>query len=207
MSLTLFHHPYSRASGVVWALEEVGQPYVLRYVDIHAGEQKKTEFLAKNPMGKLPTLLDGATVLTESAAISLYLADRYAPGRLAPSLDDPRRAAFLRWSFFAPSVVEPSVMAKLNSWSFREVSAGWGNHDSVLVTLKKALEGSFILGQTFSMADVVLGSTLRTLLQFDLIEPEAEFVAYVGRLTQRPALQRADARNAAVAREHGLEPN
>lgn len=204
MTLTLFHHPFSRAAGTVWALEEIGEPYELRFVDIHAGEQKHAELTALNPMGKLPTLLDGDVVVTEAAAVALYLADRYAPGRLAPALDDPRRGAYLRWSFFSPSVIEPGVMARAQGWSFREGSAGWGNHDAMVLAMKHAIAGGFILGETFSMADVVFGGTMRSLLRFGLLDEDPAFTAYVERLSQRPALQRGDARNEAVARAHGL---
>ncbi|MEM9692597.1 MAG: glutathione S-transferase family protein [Myxococcota bacterium] len=206
MTITLFHHPFSRASSMVWALEELGQPYALRYIDIHAGEHKEPTLTGVNPMGKLPTLLDGDTVVTEAAAICLYLADKYAPGRLAPALDDPQRASYLRWSFFAPSVVEPGVMARANGWSFRESSAGWGNYDAMLGALKSAVRGTYILGDTFSMADVVLGGTMRFLLKFGMLEPDPGLTAYVDRLSARPALQRADARNASIAEERGLNP-
>ena len=98
--LTLYHHPFSRAAGTLWALEEAGQPYELKFLDLAKGEHKSPAMLALNPMGKLPVLVDGDTVVTEAAAIALYLADRYAPGRLAPKLDDPRRGTYLRWALF-----------------------------------------------------------------------------------------------------------
>src|SRR5438105_2606198 len=98
MSVVLFHHPFSRAANVVWMLEEAGVPYELRYVDIMAGAQKAPEIIALNPMGKLPILTDGDLVVTEAAAIALYLADRYAYGRLSPKVDEPARGTYLRWS-------------------------------------------------------------------------------------------------------------
>src|SRR3954463_2607827 len=154
MARVLHYHPYSRAAGTLWALEEVGQPYELKVVDIMKGAQKRPEFVAINPMGKLPTLVDGDVVVTESAAISLYLADRYAAGRLAPALDDPRRGTYLRWSFFAPGVIEPAVMAKGAGWEVKEVSAGWGNYASMIAAAQGALAGRpFLLGDQFSMAD------------------------------------------------------
>lgn len=205
MTITLFHHPFSRAGGIVWALEELGEPYELRFVDILAGKQKEPELLALNPMGKLPTLIDGDAVLTEAAAISVYLADKYALGRLAPPLDDPQRATYLRWAFFPPSVIEPGVMAKANGWTFREGSAGWGNYDAMILAMKSAIEGDFILGETFSMADVIFGGTVRYLLDFGLLEKDPAFTAYTERLAERPALQRANERNAAIAKEHGLD--
>jgi glutathione S-transferase len=203
--LTLLHHPYSRAAGTVWALEELGEPYELQYVDIAKGDQKAAAVRALNPMGKLPILTDGDTVVTESAAINLYLADRYAYGRLAPRVDDPKRATYLRWSLFAPSVVEPGCYAKFAKWEFKPGSAGWGDYDTMLDALDVAFGGGdFILGDTFSMADVILGGTLRYMLRFKMIDPRPSFTAYAERLGQRPALQRADARNAAVMAEHGL---
>jgi glutathione S-transferase len=206
MAITLYHHPYSRASGTVWMLEEVGVPYELRFTDLTSGAQKRPELLALNPMGKLPTLTDGDTVVTESAAIALYLADRYAYGRLAPKVDDPLRGTYYRWSFFAPSVIEPGALAKSASWPFRESNAGWGSYDAMLDTIEKAIEGrEFLLGDMFSMADVVLGGTLRYMLTFKMLEPRPAFARYVERISARPAAKRADEINAKVKSEHGLQ--
>lgn len=207
MSIVLYHHPFTRASGVVWMLEEVGAPYELRFVDIMKGAHKQPDIVALNPMGKLPLLTDGDTVVTEAAAIGLYLADRYAPGTLAPALDDPSRGTYLRWSLFAPSVIEPGAIAKAQAWDFKPSQAGWGDHETMLRAMEAAVEGrDFVLGTTFSMADVIFGGTLRFMLRFKMIAPSAVFTAYVERLQARPALQRADARNAKIAKEHGLEP-
>ena len=205
MTLTLLHHPYSRAATAVWMLEEVGQPYELRWVDMFAGAHKAPDILALNPMGKLPILLDGDIVVTEGAAIALYLGDRYAPGRLAPALDDPRRAAYLRWTMFAPSVVEPGTAAKAADWSFKPSQMGWGDYDAMLKTIDHAVgKGPFLCGEQFTMADTVLGGTLRYLVRFEQINPSAAVAAYIERLGARPALQRAEAKNAAIAKEHGL---
>jgi glutathione S-transferase len=206
MAITLYHHPFSRASGVVWMLEEVGVPYELRFVDIMKGSHKAAEIVALNPMGKLPILVDGEAVITESAAIGLYLADRYAPGRLAPTLDDAARATYLRWSLFAPSVIEPGSMAKAANWQFKPSQAGWGDHESMLRAMESAVSGrEFLLGDQFSMADVIFGGTVRFMLRFNMLEARPAFVAYTERLAARPALQRADARNLAIAKEHGLQ--
>lgn len=202
--ITLYHHPFSRAAGIVWALEEIGQPYELKYIDIAAGGQKAPDVLALNPMGKLPILTDGDAVVTEGAAIALYLADRYAAGKLAPALDDPRRGTYLRWSLFAPSVIEPAALANLSKWDYRPSSAGWGEYATVLDAIDRALDRDYVLGDTFSMADVIFGGTIRFMLRFKMIEARPRFTAYAERLGQRPALQRADARNAAVIAERGL---
>jgi glutathione S-transferase len=205
MSIVLYHHPYSRAANVVWMLEEVGVPYELRRVDIMKGAHKAPELLALNPMGKLPTLTDGDTVVTESAAIALYLADRYAYGRLAPRVDDVARATYLRWSLFAPSVIEPGSMAKQAGWAYKETQAGWGSYDTMLKAMESAVaDRAYVLGDNFSMADVIFGGTLRFMLAFKTIEARPSFTAYAERLTQRPALQAAEARNAAERAELGL---
>jgi len=205
MSIVLYHHPFSRAAGTVWMLEEVGVPYEIRHVDIMKGAQKAPEILALNPMGKLPILTDGDVVVTEAAAIGLYLADRYAYGTLAPRVDEPTRATYLRWSLFAPSVIEPGAMAKAAGWSVKESQAGWGAHQAMLSAMESALAGrSFLLGDTFSMADVIFGGTLRYMLLVKMLEPTPTFSAYSERLAARPALKRADARNAAIRDEHGL---
>lgn len=207
MSLVLFHHPMTRAANAVWALEETEIPFSLHFVDAFAGEQKSPEILGLNPMGKLPILKDGDTVVTEAAAIGLYLADRYALGRLAPKPDDPRRGTYFRWVLFGPSVLEPAVMAKGSKWEVNEGAAGWGSYESMIQALSSALEkGPFLLGEEFSMADVVLGGTVRFLLQFKMLDALPAFEEYVERLTARPAYQRAMAKNAQVIEERGIKP-
>jgi glutathione S-transferase len=205
MSVVLHHHPYSRASNVVWMLEELEIPYQLRFVDLRAGAQKAPEMLALNPMGKVPVLVDGDAVVTEGAAIALYLADRYGYGRLAPRVDDPMRAAYLRWSVFAPAVIEPGTMARSAGWAYTDSQAGWGTYEAMLTAMERAVaDRDYILGATFSMADVVFGGTVRYLLRTKVLEPRPTFTAYAERLAARPAFKRAEARNAAIAEEQGL---
>jgi glutathione S-transferase len=205
MSIVLYHHPFTRAANVVWMLEEVGVPYELRFVDIMKGAHKAGELAALNPMGKLPILTDGDAVVTESAAIGLYLADRYSLGNLAPAPADPARATYLRWSLFAPSVIEPGSLAKASNWEFKPSQAGWGDYETMLRAMESALSnGDFVLGSKFSMADVIFGGTLRFMLRFKMVEAKPAFSAYNERLGARPALSRAEARNAAIAKEHGL---
>ncbi len=205
MAIVLYHHPFSRASTVVWMLEELGVPYELSFVDLMRGEHKQPPLLALNAMGKLPVLVDGDVVVTEAAAIGLYLADRYSPGGLAPALDDPARGTYLRWSLFAPSVIEPGAMAKAAGWDFKPGQAGWGEYQAMLTAMEGALAGrDYLLGERFSMADVIFGGTLRFMLLFKMIDARPAFTAYAERLAARPALARADAKNAAVREAHGL---
>lgn len=197
--LVLYHHPHSRAAAAVWMLEEVGVPYELRHVDLRTGAQKAPELIALNPMGKVPTLVDGGVVITESAAIGLYLADRYAPGRLAPPIDAPARGTYLRWSLFAPSVIEPGSVAKARGWDIGAGTAGWGDHAAMLATIEHALApGPWLLGEQFTMADVIFGGTVRFMIKFGMMEARPSFTAYVDRLNARPTAQAADAKNAAA---------
>jgi glutathione S-transferase len=205
MSITLYHHPYSRAANILWPLEELGVPYELRFVDVMKGAQKAPDIVALNPMGKVPILTDGEVVVTESAAICLYLGDRYSLGKLAPSPDDTARAAYLRWSLFSPSVIEPAASAKSAGAQFKPGQVGWGTHESVVASMESAIaEKSYVLGDRFSMADVIFGGTIRYMLRFKMLEPTPTFTAYSDRLGERPAAQRSIERNAKVAQEHGL---
>ncbi len=205
MSVVLYHHPFSRASTVLWMLEELGIEHTLRFVDFSKNEQKSEEILKLNAMGKLPILDDGGQIVTEVAAIGLYLADRYSPGVLAPTFDDPARGTYLRWSVFAPSVIEPGAMAKAAGWPFKPSQAGWGEHEAMLTAMERAIgSGPWILGGRFTMADILFGGTVRYMLRFGMIEPRPAFTAYGERLGERPALQRSLARNQAIAAEHGL---
>jgi len=205
MSLVLYHHPFSRAATVLWMLEEIATDYELRFVDLLSGAHKAPELLALNPMGKLPILTDGDQVITEVAAIGLYLADRYALGRLAPKFDDAQRGTYLRWSLFAPSVIEPGATAKMNNWEAKPSQVGWGTAESMLQAIEFAIRGKdYLLGDSFSMADVIFGGTIRYMLRFKMLEPTPALNAYDERLAARPALQRAEARNNAVIQERGI---
>jgi glutathione S-transferase len=204
--LRLYYHPFTRAAGTVSVLEEVGQPYELEFVDITTGEHKQEAFRKLNAMGKLPILRDGEAVISETSAIAMYLADRYAMGRLAPAIDAPLRGPYLRWCVFPSVVIEPASMAKLKGWDVQASQAGWGSYETVLDTMRAALEnGPWLLGEMFTMADVLFAGTLGYMLRFGMLEPRPEFTAYVERFRARPAIQAAEAKNAAIVKERGLD--
>ncbi len=192
--LTLYHASPSRSSVVLWMLEELGEPYNLKLLDLQKGEQKSPDFLAINPMGKVPTLKAGDIVVTEVSAICTWLADEYPEANLAPPVGDPRRAAYLKWMFYGPSCVEPAMFSK----AFPPAqpaplgAAGWGSFDSVMDVLAKGVDTSaYILGDQFTAADIVIGSGLRWGMGFGLIPPRPEFKRYVDMLDERPAGRRA----------------
>lgn len=206
MSVTLKYHPFTRAAGVVYQLEEVGCDYTLDYVEIMKGEHKQPPIKSLNAMGKLPTLIDGETVVTEAAAIGLYLADRYSLGELAPAPDDPARGTYLRWILYAPSVIEPGCMAKASNWEFNPRSAGFGTYDEMLDTISAAIgDGPWLLGDRFTMADVIFGGTVRWMTMFGMLDKRDEYMAYVERMNARPASERARAINERYVEEKGLK--
>src|SRR5579885_12651 len=195
-NLTLYHASPSRSSIVLWMLEELGQPYDIRLVKLSAGDNLKPDYLAINPMGKVPALRHGDTVITETAAICTYLADEFPQAKLNVPTGTPRRGVYLKWLFFGPGCMEPAVIdrAAPRKEEARRAMLGYGDFDTVMDVVAKAVEpGPYIIGEQFTAADVVIGSQLRWGMRFDLMPKRPEFEAYVARLEQRPALQRASA--------------
>ena len=192
--LTLYHAAPSRSSIVRWMLEETGEPYDIHLLSLAKGEQLTPDFLAINPMGKVPALLHGDVVITEAAAICAYLADAFPQAGLNVPIGDPRRGVYLKWLFFGPSCVEPAIMdrAAPRKEEPRRGMLGYGDFDTVVNVLAKAVSsGRYLMGEQFTAADVVIGSGLRWGMMFKLMPERPEFTDYVGRLMQRPALQRA----------------
>ncbi len=198
--LKLYHAAPSRSSIARWMLEEVGEPYEIELLDLKAGDQRTPAYLAINPMGKVPTLKDGETIVTEAAAICCYLADTYPAAKLAPPIGDPRRGPYLKWLFFGPGCVEPAMIDKaLGREPGPRSTVGWGDYDTVVDVLKRAVADTpYLLGEQFTAADVVIGATVRWGLTFKLLPELPELVAYAERLGTRPALQRQIAADEAL---------
>jgi len=196
--LTLYHAAPSRSSIPHWLLEEIGEPYDLHILSLKNGDNRKPDYLAVNPMGKVPALKHGDTVITESAAICTYLADEFPRAGLNVPIGDPRRGAYLKWLFFGPSCIEPAMMDRAfpRQGEAQRSALGYGDFDTTMDVVAKAVApGPYIVGEQFTAADVVIGSTLRWGMMFKLIPERPEFTAYAARLAQRPALQRAEAKD------------
>ncbi|WP_315702361.1 MULTISPECIES: glutathione S-transferase family protein [unclassified Bradyrhizobium] len=163
-------------------------------IDITTGAQKSAEYLAINPMGKVPALKDSDATLAEAAAICAYIAERYPEAKLAPAVGDPRRAKYLQWLFFAPGCIEPAMVQVATKLEMNPVAAGWGEVARVVDVLDQALaKGPWILGEDFSAADVVIGSALNFSVRlFKMLPSRPSFDAYIGRCIARPAFQRAE---------------
>ena len=193
--ITFYHNPQSRASMAHWMLEEVGAPYTIVPIDFASGQNKAPEFLAVNPMGKLPTIIHKGVVVTETAAIIAYLADTFPTAGLAPAIGDPRRGTWYRWLFFGSGCFEPALIDTMFQRPPPENSAAmpYGTYADMIGALKTALTpGPFILGDTFSAADVYIGSEINWAMMFGapLIKGDPVFEAYVARVKQRPAYLR-----------------
>jgi glutathione S-transferase len=193
--LTLYHAAPSRSAVTRWMLEEIGEPYDIHFMSLSKGDNRAPEFLSLNPMGKVPVLRHGDTVISESGAICTYLADEFPRAKLNVPMGDPRRGVYLKWLFFGPSCIEPAMMDRAfpRKEEARRAALGYGDFDTVMDVVAKAVsKGPYILGEQFTAADVVIGSGLRFGMMFKLLPERPEFTAYTGRLAQRPALQRAD---------------
>ena len=192
--MKLYWSPRSRSFTALWLMEETGKPYERVLTDISSGAQKKPEYLAINPMGKVPALQDGEATLAEAAAICAYVAERYPEAKLAPAPGDPLRAKYLYWLFFAPSCIEPAMVQVATKIEMSSTAAGWGDATRVYDVLDKALErGPWILGENFSAADIVIGSGLNFSIRlFKMLPTRPSFDRYLDACAARPAFQCAE---------------
>jgi glutathione S-transferase len=192
--LIFYTNPMSRGRIIRWMLEEVGAPYETVLLD-YATTLKGPEYLAINPMGKIPAIKHGDTVVTEAAAICAYLADAFPGAGLAPPTDE--RGDYYRWLFFAAGPIEQAITAK--NFGFepkpeQQRMAGFGSLGAALDALESAVAGkAYIAGGKFSAADVYVGSQIGWGMQFGSIAPRPAFTAYWEGLRQRPAAIRAAA--------------
>jgi glutathione S-transferase len=193
-TLTLYTNPMSRGRIARWMMEEVGEPYEAVILD-YGTTMKAPEYLAINPMGKVPALKHGNVVVTEGAAICAYMADMFPDRGLAPPPGNQARGAYYRWMFFAAGPVEAAVTAKsMGTLAPADKSAmvGYGSFEATMDALESAIAGSpYICGEQFTAADVYVGSQVGWGLMFGSIDKRPAFEDYVGRIMSRPAAIRA----------------
>lgn len=199
--VTLFHAPNSRSTITLTLLEELGADYELRVLDLKGGEQRSPTYLAINPMGKVPALLHGGAVVTEQPAIFIYLGDLYADAGLAPAMGDARRGPYLRWLVYYGSCFEPALVDRAMKREPASPSTSpYGDYDTMLKTLTDQLaRGPYLLGETFTAADVLWGAALAWTVRFGLVPELPVISAYTGRVNARPAVARVQERDAALA--------
>lgn len=191
--IKLFWHPRTRAARAAWMLEEAGLEYERVFVDIADQDAKRpAAFLAASPMGKVPALEDGDARFADSAAICLYLADRYPAAGLAPPPTDPQRGIYLYWMIYSPGVIEPAMSERFAGVEPHRTSAGWGDFDTMITTLEAGLAAQpWLLGERFSAADVMVGSSAHFMRMFKVLPDSPVLNAYVDRCLARPAWQAA----------------
>ncbi len=200
-TLTLFHAPSTRSTGVLVLLEELQAPHRLHVLNLKAGTQRDPAFLAVNPMGKVPAILHGEALVTEQAAVYLYLADQFPAAGLAPPVGDPLRGPYLRWMVFYGSCFEPAIVDRaLKRDAPPPQMSPYGDSDAVLATLERQLAaGPYLLGERCSAADVLWGVALGWTTAWKLVPETPAISAYLARINARPAMARAKARDAEIA--------
>ncbi len=202
--VTLYTNPMSRGRIARWMLEEIGQPYDTVLLD-YGTTMKAPEYLAINPMGKVPAIKHGDAVVTENAAICAYLADAFPDAGLAPALN--ARADYYRWLFFAAGPVEQAITNKSLGFEIPEgksMMAGYGSYAAAIDVLEIAVRGkTYVVGDTFSAADVIVGAQIGFGLMFGSIEKRPEFERYWAGIAARPAWIRADAMDNALMPARG----
>ena len=193
--LVLYTNPWSRGRVVRWMLEEIGAPYQVNVLD-YGTSIKAPEYLAINPMGKVPALRHGEVIVTEVAAILAYLADCFPDSQLAPPAGSPLRGTFYRWLFFMAGPFEMATSAKAYGWRIDEdnvQAVGCGYVEDTINTLAQALQpGPYLCGEQFTAADILVSSYLWWEMDQKHLEPRPEFQEYVSRTGSRPAAQRAN---------------
>jgi glutathione S-transferase len=191
--LVFYTNPASRGRIVRWMLEEIGQPYRAEVLDY--GAMKAPDYLAINPMGKVPAIRHADTVVTECAAICAYLADIFPLAGLAPPHGDHHRGPYYRWLLFAAGPVEAAATNKAMGFVLpegKQRSAGYGCYDDTMKALEMAVSQSdYVAGNSFSAADVYVGSQIGWGMMFGTIDKRPAFERYWARVSARPAHQRA----------------
>jgi glutathione S-transferase len=195
--LTLYHAPRSRSFRTLWLLEEIGAPFELKVVSIRRGDGSgAADSSNPHPLGKVPALDHDGRVVFETSAIALYLTDLFPESGLGPKIGDSERGAYLSWLAYYGGVFEPSLTAKFLKIQHVYGTFGWGPFEEVLEHLGRTLAASpYLLGEKFSAADIVYGGSLPLLMSRGIVPETEVFKAYAARVTARPAVARAQARD------------
>jgi glutathione S-transferase len=201
--LTLHYAPRTRATTARVLLHELGVPHELDVLNIRAGDNRSPAFLAINPLGKVPALTHGDTVVTESVAIALYLGDLFPQAGLTPMPGDPRRGAYLRWMAFYAASFEPAVVDKAVGHVPPLSQSPYGSHEQVMGVLADQLgKAPYLLGDEITVADIQWGSALHWTLMFKLVPDLPVLVDYAGRVTGRDSFREVFADEERLDAEH-----
>ncbi len=203
-TILLYHAPHSRSSATLALLEELGAPYELQVLNMKAGEQRQSGYLAVNPLGKVPAIKHRGELVTEQVAIFLYLADLFAEAGLAPAIGSSLRGPYLRWMVYYAACYEPGVVDQAMKREPAPLAMSpYGNFDAMLGTvLDRFATSRYLLGDVFSAADVLWGMALQWGMMFKMIPENPHVVSYVARVTARRSFAKVAAMDAEWAAEH-----
>jgi glutathione S-transferase len=199
--VTLFHAANSRSTSALALLRELNADYDLQVLDLKAGEQRTAGYLAINPMGKVPAVRHRDALVTEQPAVFMYLAELYPEAGMAPPIGDPQRGSYLRWMMFYGSCFEPAVIDHaMKRAPVPPSTSPYGDCGTTLATLTQQLSaGPYLLGERLCAADIMWGMALSWMTAFGMVPKTAEVMAYIGRVTARPAVQWALAKDQELA--------
>jgi glutathione S-transferase len=197
--ITLFHRPRTRATRFIFLLEELGAPYQLKAVTTRTADGGgSVDPSNPHPHGKVPAIDDDGVIVFESAAVALYLTDKFPKNGIGPVVGEPKRGPYLTWLAYYAGVLEPAFMSKFLNTPVPRGTAGWVPVEEALDYLTKTLSaGPYLLGDKFSAADVLYGTTFAMFGQSPLLPKSSVIEAYAKRVTERPAYARAQAKEAA----------
>ena len=190
--LTFYHAPQSRSFSILWLLEELGQPYEMQIVDIRAKGGPPENYRAIQPHKKVPAIVHDGTTVTERAAICLYLTEQFPEAGLAPAIGDEDRPAFLTSLVYTDAVLDPIIATAVHKFKYEARGFSFGSHADTVANLAKKLgEHPYAAGERFTAADTQLGAGLHFGMNIAGVLPRLQvFEAYMGRMIERPALQR-----------------
>jgi glutathione S-transferase len=207
--LKFYHTPWSRSSSVFWLLEELGEPYEMEILDIRAAGGAPESYRAVQPNKKVPAIVHDGQVVTERAAITIYLADAFPDADLAPRIGDRERAPYLSMLVYCDAVFDPAIAAKAHGWRYESNHFSFGLFEDMVRNLEKILgERPYAAGERFTAADTQLASGINFTMNLIKVLPrKPAFTDYLARIAERPAYRRAGERDAELAKTVTPPPN
>jgi glutathione S-transferase len=187
--ITLFHLPNSRSTGAFVLLKELNAQYELHVLNAKINEQRGAEYLAINPMGKVPAIKHGDELITEQVAIFLYVADLYPEANLAPKIGEPLRGSYLRWMVYYGTCFEPAIVDRANKREpLSPLVSPYSDFDTMLNILTDRLsQGDYFLGDKFTALDVLWGRAFTYVTMFEIVPLLPVIKTYIDRINARPA--------------------
>jgi glutathione S-transferase len=198
--LKFYHAPWSRSSNILWLLEELGVPHEIEHIDIRREGGVPESYRKVQPNKKVPAIEHDGVVVTERAAIAIYLCDAFPQAGLAPKIGDRDRAAYLTWLVYADAVFDPAVAARAQNWSYVANSFSFGSFEDMVANVERRLQASqYIAGDRFTAADVAMGGNIAYVMSQGWLPKKPAFEAYVAQTSERPAAKRAQEKDLAMA--------